>query len=191
MISGTNHLHESSVRCVPLTVNDLVIDSVLVHIRELHKHLSDEEKRVIGDFVKSERPVTLITTKFSAQQQSQLIDELLREGSFTSNRIPQYLRVTLSGISASQKFYSSLWPSKASSVRPSSPHKTPIARHHKSTKVSVYRPQDRFDNRPRRPGGVHVGQRKPLDFKVYNDGLQTSVFHTIHDYMRSILPNVF
>ena len=190
VISGINNLHDSSISCSPLTVTDLVIDSLLVRVRDLYKQLSVDEKRILVDFFKSEKPIVLITTRFSAQNQSQLIDELLREGSFTCSRIPSYLKVSLNGVSASQKFYSSFWPTKTP-VRPPISHPTPTSQP-KHVKVSVYRPQDRFDDRPRRPGGVHVGQRKPVEFKVYKQrGHSQGLLHIIHDYMRSILPNVF
>ena len=190
MIQGINHLHESSVRSSPLTVTDMVIDSILVRVRDLYKHLSEEERQILLDFLKSEKPIALITNRFSAQQQSQLIDEILREGSFTCMRIPGYLKVALTGISASQKFYSSFWSSKATDAQSSTPARTQITSLD-PIKVSIYRPQDRFEHRPRRPGGVHVGPRKPLEFKVYNPVQNPSIFHTIHHYMRSILPNVF
>jgi len=191
MIVGINHLHDASSRARPLSVSDMVIDSVLLHIRDMYKDLSVAEKHILVDFFKSEKPITIITTRFSAKEQSQLIDELLMEGSFTCSKVPKYLYVPLTGISASQKFYSSFWTSPNPPVCSAKCTPVPMS-HPKPVKVCVYRPQDRFDHRPRRPGGVHVGPRKPVpEFKVYNDVANGGFFHTIHNYMRSILPNVF
>ena len=190
---GINHLHDASSRpgsCVSVT--DMVVDSVLSHMRDLYRDLSVEEKQVLRDFIRSEKPVAVITTIFSAHDQAMLIDEVLREGSFTNSKIPSYIRVALNGISASQKFYSSFWQSKSPLRVSNSVVHAPEVRH-KPVKVSVYRPQDRFDHRLRRPGGVHVGPpRKPLQFKVYNETQRSdNFFQTIHNYMRSILPDVF
>ena len=191
MIVGINHLHDASYRARSLSVMDMVIDSVLQHIRDMYKDLSVAEKHILVDFFKSEKPVTIITTRFSAKEQSQLIDELLREESFTCSKIPNYLCVTLTGISASQKFYSSFWTSPNPTVCSAKCTPVPMSRP-KPVKVSVYLSQDRFDHRQRRPGGVHVGPRKPVpEFKVYNDVAHGGFFHTIQNYMRSILPNFF
>jgi hypothetical protein len=186
MIQAMNHLHDSIKRSLPMTVTDLVMNEILMHIREAYRSLSDEEKDVLSGFVKSDKPITLLTTRLSAHQQSELIDAILKEGSYTNSKIPPYLRVTLVGISSSQKLYSSFWSPKPK-ISAVTPRTVDHHRKLKPIKVAVYRPEDRFIDRPRRPGGVHVGPpRKPLKVEIYNN----SIFNQFNTYIRSILTNV-
>lgn len=198
IISAINKLTGRSQSSRTLSVRDMLMNEILTRTRDVYLDLTEDEKDVIRSFVCSEKPFTMILGRLSSEQQHELMEELLREGSFTQSRIPSYLRVTLEGIRASQKFYSSLWFTK--DTRPSPKYSNVLDQHppvgitiHPPVKVSVYRPEDRFSTRPRRPGGLHVGKRRNTGprqvVKVYkqdtNDGY--NIVTVIQEYMNSIL----
>jgi hypothetical protein len=169
LINEFNKADSKRQKARPPSVPAFVIHAIVEEYKHVYKDILTHEEResIRGDF-KADKLLKLLTSRLSAQQQSELIDECLRPHSYLESQIPGYIKVTLSGVSMSQKFYMSLWQDKES-IRDRIGDSITEMKHSQTLPAPGYGIQI-GPCRKTRPGGIPIGcnSRRGL-VEIHND----------------------
>lgn len=167
-----NRFHATVAAGKRLSVESMIIEDLLIVVRELKQVLSKEEREAVISYMHSEKPIFLIKNKLTdSKKLNALLKELLKEGSYYKSRIPGYLIVTLEGLAASSNLVSSVsaWFLPTPPTRDSSPPRTARVTHQSAPGAGIHIVPPK---RVRRAGGIPIGGRRPqitVDFRVHGE----------------------
>jgi hypothetical protein len=96
-------------------VSTIIVKRIVTDLRTLWREvLSEEDKQLLRDYGRSERPLYFIKNKLSASQVAQLLNEVTKDTCPFQKAVPPYILVTMETVAKTSQFVG--WISDASTA---------------------------------------------------------------------------